>query len=149
MIRSDLIGELQWYRQKIGPAVTFPYTKFNPGKAPTLFTYEGGERRRPRSRAAYREQSLVMRIKESHHFYSVQVQGRTARVDVEAVDIEAAVSYPEDLSQQTGEGRSTAEIFQRLFPKPFIPQCRLGLSQLQGKSRCLESVLTVWALFQR
>lgn len=82
-----------------------------------------------------------MKIKESHHFYSVQVQGRTARCDVEAVDTEAAVSYPEDLSQQTGEGRSAAEIFQRLFPKPFIPQCHLELSQLQGKSRCLESVL--------
>lgn len=50
------------------------------------------------------KQSLVMRIKESHHFYRVQVQGRTARCDVEAVDMEAAVSYPEDLSQQTGEG---------------------------------------------
>lgn len=45
-----------------------------------------------------------MRIKESHHFYSVQVQGGITRVDVETVDIEAALSYPDDLSQQTGEG---------------------------------------------
>lgn len=39
-----------------------------------------------------------MRIKERHHFYSIQVQGGKARVDVEAVDIEAVVSYPEDLA---------------------------------------------------
>lgn len=82
-----------------------------------------------------------MRIKESHRFYSVQGQGGTARVDVEAVDIEAVVSYPEDLAQQTGECRSAAEIFQRLFQNPFIPQCHVGFFTATREERCLESVL--------
>lgn len=145
MIRSDLIGGLQWYRQKIEH---FLRQSLIQSKAPTLFTREGWVRQRPCRRGAYREQSLVMRIKESHHFYSIQVQGGMARVDEEAVDIEAVVSYPEDLAQWTGEGRSASEIFQSLFWKPFIPQCHLELSQLQRKSHAWSQCFMVWALFR-
>lgn len=56
-----------------------------------------------------------MRINESHHFYSIQVQGEAAGVDSETTDIEAAISYPEDLAEKIDEGANTAEIFERLF----------------------------------